>query len=75
MNPIPELISNEDYEKVKRFIHKEKLRNYLIKREYKELRKTMTLEKACMLLGEKYFLSWETIRNIMYPKWADRRKE
>lgn len=68
MNKIPELISDNDYEKIKRFIDQEQLRNYLIKREYKELKKSCTLEKACMILGEKYYLSWETVRNLVYSK-------
>jgi len=42
------------------------LRNYLIKAEYKQLRKTETQIESISLLSEKYFLSYDAINSILF---------
>ena len=68
-NPIPELISDEVFKtlldnKILRFVF---IRNYAIRKEYKELRRTTynTMAENILILRDKYFLGEGTLRNII----------
>ena len=45
MNPIPELITDEQYDVAKRFISRRKLIKYLIKRRYYELSNVRVMQR------------------------------
>ena len=44
------------------------LRNYIIKSEYSQLRKTQSQLSAIFDLSEKYHLSYDTINTILFRK-------
>ena len=67
-NPIPELISDETFNKLnlKHFIQETALRDYCMRRDYKAMRKTNRKPVVMDLLQLQYpYLSIDSIRKIV----------
>jgi hypothetical protein len=58
------------YDAVKDFFHVTKLRNYYIKKDFEWLTKDLgrTVEDALQLLAVKYYRSYDTIKDVIYPR-------
>lgn len=70
-NPLPNiahLLANPVFVEIKSLglIDELALRNYYIKSEYKELRKTQTQINSLFTLSEKYHLSFDAIHTIVF---------
>ncbi len=69
-NPISELVSDETYKILneKNFLNGKEIRNYLMRNEFKKLRKTkISASKAIELVAEKFSnLEFDTVRKIIY---------
>lgn len=71
LNPIPELISDTDYERLfaKGFIDERALRDYLLKKEYEECRDNgMRSGKAIKKITNGIKLKPDSVRKILYEK-------
>lgn len=73
MNPIPELISDEQYETAKRFISKRKLIKYLIRRRYYELLHIRVMKRQEQVAKE-FGKSIGIIQEIVYESRSRRRE-
>ena len=68
-NKIPELIPDEVYELLhkKQLFHKINLRNYLLKRDFKDMKKKMSTDKAIDRLKKQHpDLSYATLIDYIY---------
>ena len=67
---IEQLLTNEPFLKIKSYglIDEIALRNFIIKNEYRKLRKHLSLTDALFDLSEKYCLSEHAINNILFRK-------
>jgi len=65
-NPLSDLLTDEQYEKVKPFLSELAIRDYVIQKKYKELRaqKTGSGDAIDMLREEYPYLQWDTLRKI-----------
>jgi len=66
MNPIPEILSNIQYESVKRFLNPKKIGYYKILKRYKELRKEFEWLESINKIREETGRNYSQIRNILY---------
>lgn len=74
-NPIPELINDEVYEKVRLLINPYGLKRYLVRREAKLLKeKKMTrIEAFNTVIKDKFNINIEQFRKYIY-EYAERKK-
>lgn len=66
MNPIPEILSNIQYESVKRFLNPKKIGYYKTLKRYKELRKEFAWLEAIKKISEETGKSHAQITYILY---------
>ena len=64
-NEIPELISDEDFNKLTGLFDLKAMRNYVINRDYKALRPTKTASEAYLILAKQHGLLEDTVRKII----------
>ncbi len=70
-NPLAELINDEIYAALQShgLIYEKALRDYMIRKNYREMRKNMASADAIERLRETYpYLQFDTIRKIVYAK-------
>lgn len=76
-NPFPELMTDEVFAMLlkKKLIRYVYVRNYQIRKDYKELRRTTNnrLNDNLKILRNKYFLSEETIKLIIYTEFFSQK--
>jgi len=66
-NCIPELLTDSEYTSIRYFLNNVKLRDYQIKRDLRELLKTVTKKNAYTILVSKYNLTRYNLRKKTYP--------
>jgi hypothetical protein len=68
-NVIPELISDDDFQKVKPFLNKTAVRDFVIRREFDKQRQSgVSLNSIFKNIAREYGLQSDSVRKICYKK-------
>jgi len=71
MNPLSEIITNEQFEQLNKIgvFSENGIRDYSIKKKYKELKPGRSVEEAIEIINAEFpYLQFETVRKIVHCK-------